>query len=194
MKREISRLEGTKSGIYKITNNINGKYYIGSTKHLSSRYRTHLSTLKNNISSCLILQNAVNKYGIENFTFSVLEVCTNYKEREIEILNNKFPSYNIVKETKIRRELSEETRKKMSESQKLSYLNGRKRGANKGATRIVNVKYSVIVFDTISKESLLFDSVITASEHFNTSIKTLYTANKRQTKFKKRYIINFKRP
>lgn len=71
-------------GIYKITNNINGKAYIGQSIHVEERLRQHQTqyTYKD-IDKPLYL--AFTKYGIENFSFEVLEECKeeNLNEREI---------------------------------------------------------------------------------------------------------------
>lgn len=61
--------------IYKITNKINGKFYLGSTKNVRKRKGTHFSSLKHNKHHCTPLQRAVNKYGVENFEFEILESC-----------------------------------------------------------------------------------------------------------------------
>lgn len=54
--------------IYKITNSINGKKYIGQTKYsLQKRMSGHLSDSKRSTTK---LANAINKYGIENFNIS----------------------------------------------------------------------------------------------------------------------------
>lgn len=56
--------------IYKYTNNINGKIYIGQTKQdLEHRHKKHLSQLNNNT----YFHRAVKKYGIENFTMELIE-------------------------------------------------------------------------------------------------------------------------
>lgn len=57
------------TAIYKITNSINGKIYIGSSKNFYSRYLAHKS--KKNINT--YLGRAFRKYGFENFIFEVLE-------------------------------------------------------------------------------------------------------------------------
>lgn len=53
--------------IYKITNLINGKIYIGQTskKYLSDRWGEHKYNARNGVKSALY--NAIRKYGIENF-------------------------------------------------------------------------------------------------------------------------------
>lgn len=61
------------AGIYKITNIINGKCYIGQSINLNIRLRIHLWSLKKNQHASQHLQNAVNKYGIESFSFEVIE-------------------------------------------------------------------------------------------------------------------------
>jgi len=64
-----------KTGIYKITNVITGKVYIGSTTNFKNRWSSHICRLKNNTHHSIKLQNSVNKHNIENFKFEVLEEC-----------------------------------------------------------------------------------------------------------------------
>lgn len=59
-------------GIYKITNKQNEKFYIGSSVNIEMRWYAHKSYLRRNIHSNPHLQNAWNKYGEENFIFSIL--------------------------------------------------------------------------------------------------------------------------
>lgn len=56
--------------IYLIRNKINNKVYIGSTINLRRRISDHLL---NGDASNIHLQNSIKYYGIENFTFEVLE-------------------------------------------------------------------------------------------------------------------------
>ena len=59
--------------IYKITNKINGKIYIGkhSTDNLNDGY----------MGSGVVLRQAIKKYGVENFTKDILEFC----DKEVEL-------------------------------------------------------------------------------------------------------------
>lgn len=86
------------SGIYKITNIINNKVYIGLTIHLNRRWAEHKNDLIKNKHFNRYLQNSVNKYGIQNFKFEVLEQVEADKdklsEREIFWIN-KYKSLNI---------------------------------------------------------------------------------------------------
>lgn len=76
-----------KSGIYKIENLINGKIYVGKTLHLNKRFKEHLWELKKGKHFNEYLQNSWNKYGEENFKFSILEEVSNKDilyEKELE--------------------------------------------------------------------------------------------------------------
>lgn len=87
------------SGIYKITNLINGKFYIGSTNCFKKRLNQHFKELDKNIHGNNYLQNAWNKYGEKSFKFEVLARCP--KEYLIKLeqwfLDNMKPEYNICK-------------------------------------------------------------------------------------------------
>lgn len=62
-----------KSGVYKITNVKNGKFYIGSSKDVEFRWSEHKKHLNGNYHINKKLQNAWNFYGKENFSFDILE-------------------------------------------------------------------------------------------------------------------------
>lgn len=71
-------------GIYKFTNKFNGQSYIGQSIHIEQRYKEHLNEIQNTRLQTK-WYNAVRKYGIENFTFEILEECepNQLNEREI---------------------------------------------------------------------------------------------------------------
>lgn len=95
------------AGIYKITNKINNKIYIGmTTKDIEVRWKQHLKVSKNkNNKNHRLIHKAILKYGIENFIFEKLyetDVINleHLKELEIKYIKeyNSFESgYNLTK-------------------------------------------------------------------------------------------------
>ena len=78
--------------IYKITNKVNGKSYIGQTRYtIEFRWRQHQHKKDNTY-----FHNAIHKYGIQNFSVEVLEEC------DVEKLNSReifyIAKYNTFKE------------------------------------------------------------------------------------------------
>ena len=55
-------------GIYKITNQVNGKCYIGQSQDIYTRFSKHNWSV-NDTKDNKILIKAFNKYGIDNFFF-----------------------------------------------------------------------------------------------------------------------------
>lgn len=73
-------------GIYKITNLINGKVYIGQSINIEQRIRQHKCvSQKENKSAYFALYRAIKKYGFDNFNFEVIEECSKEKLDEREI-------------------------------------------------------------------------------------------------------------
>lgn len=70
--------------IYKIQNNINNKVYIGKTEKINpeERWKEHQRESKKERNNHRALYRAMQKYGIENFTFSILEETDNPEQRE----------------------------------------------------------------------------------------------------------------
>lgn len=62
-----------KSGIYKITNSVNGKFYIGSSADIDYRWNEHKQYLNGNYHINPKLQNAWNFYGGDKFIFEIIE-------------------------------------------------------------------------------------------------------------------------
>jgi len=121
--------------IYKITNNINGKIYIGQhqTEDLNDDY----------MGSGKGIRRAIKKYGIENFTKKILFYCTDWKTMnrvEEVIVDDEFvrrkDTYNMktggscgiyhhteetkqkMSQSRLGHETSDKTRKKLSEAHK----------------------------------------------------------------------------
>lgn len=82
-------------GIYKITNKINKKAYIGASIDIQRRWKEHKRMLYK-----ADIYDAFKKYGIDNFTFEVVELCQqeelNLKEKYwINFYNTYKNGYNM---------------------------------------------------------------------------------------------------
>lgn len=117
------------SGIYSIINQINGKRYIGQAYSLYNRCNNH----RNYKSGAPKLNSAIQKYGIENFQFVILEECPKelLNEREeywilfYDTLNPD-KGYNLIQRQDIKRiPCSQETKKKISQKFKELFPEGR---------------------------------------------------------------------
>lgn len=90
-------------GIYKWTNLINNKVYIGQSVNIMARKAEHIKLAKNENYTTNIAK-AIRKYGIENFNFEVIEEClyTELDTKEEYYINyydslNKEKGYNMLK-------------------------------------------------------------------------------------------------
>ena len=72
--------------IYKFTNRINDKVYIGQTYNLQTRLNSHKSKALNTKNK---FYNAVRKYGWENFELSILSTITANTKEELSVLLDK---------------------------------------------------------------------------------------------------------
>lgn len=119
------------TGIYCIENIVTKKKYIGQSVSIYDRWSKHKSELNHGIHDNDYMQKAWDKYGEDNFIFSVLEIC------EIQELDEK-EKYYIDLFDALNRDcgynlktggqnggatVSEEIRKKMSEANKNAYVN-----------------------------------------------------------------------
>lgn len=108
--------------IYKITNNLNNKIYIG--KHTFHKIEN------NYFGSGVAINNAIKKYGKENFSKEILFICdSEIQQNEMEILfisefNSFKKGYNMTLggDGMNGNIVSKKTRKKISESNKKFYL------------------------------------------------------------------------
>lgn len=113
------------TGIYKILNKINGKFYIGSAVNIETRWRRHKYDLNSNKHHNEHLQRAWIKYWNVNFEFVIIELCEKEKliEREQSWLNFLQPfkieiGYNLTPTAGNSKGVKHtvETRKRMSEA------------------------------------------------------------------------------
>lgn len=148
--------------IYLVTNNINQKKYVGQSicKDINLRWNQHKRKDGKTLGKHLL--NAYNKYGIENFSYSIIcicfdEDCNKYEQEYIRKYNTLAPNgYNLTsgsqksnpypkKSTKEKRVLSEQTKKRISESLKKRFSMKPKANSmsNKGKTLSIEHKKKI---------------------------------------------------
>jgi len=132
--------------IYKITNTINNKIYIGqTTKTLNERILYHLYDCK---TEKLPLYNAINKYGWNNFKVEVIDNANTQEELNkkeihwIKELNSLCPNgYNLTTGGSYGKHL-EETKQKLRHNQlgsKSSWYGKKHSEETKNKQRLVNI-------------------------------------------------------
>ena len=86
------------SGIYKIKNIYNGKFYVGSSYDINKRWNCHKSFLSKNKHPNPKLQASYNKHGKDLFEYNILELCDVDKllKREQHYIDTLKPFYNIL--------------------------------------------------------------------------------------------------
>jgi len=120
--------------VYKITNLINGKFYVGETKDPKQRFLDHRKIARGGKAKYPgkfhIIHAAITKYSIDNFKFEIIHtVSTKQESLDLEVIeiknarDNNIEIYNIGNGGRSNSGISgwkhtEESKKKMSESRK----------------------------------------------------------------------------
>lgn len=81
-------------GIYLITNLVNGKQYVGQSNDIEYRWEQHKKSSTNKHKRSRLIS-AFKKYGIDNFKFEILELCSpdELDAKEIQYIA-KYDTYN----------------------------------------------------------------------------------------------------
>lgn len=113
-------------GIYKITNKLNKRYYIGSSVDIQGRLNTHIWALRNNRHENPKLQRSWNKYGERAFTSETIEEFIGTYD-DLLLLEDTYlerlpkNAFNIRKSSLKKNPYDEVTRKKISNGVKLHW-------------------------------------------------------------------------
>ena len=96
--KKIQKEIPTKPGVYLITNTVNSKCYIGQAINIRNRLKSHISNYINKRYDNPLYR-AFNKYGLDKFTYQLLDVLeeNDYKEarKQLDILEIKYiETYN----------------------------------------------------------------------------------------------------
>ena len=175
-------------GIYKITNLINQKVYIGQSINIQQRWEEHKYYSSNEKT---LLQKAFKKYGIDNFNFEVIEECDIKDLDDKEIYWIKYydsfkNGYNLTEGGKTHRSLDYdlilETYLKVGSITQTSNSLNIHRDSVRRALEYFNIDYnkdsslpqSVVMIDPYTlKELQTFISIKDASNFLNISDTTI---------------------
>ena len=184
MKTDSEKL---KSGIYKISNKVDGKCYIGSAKNIKIRWKIHKSDLRLGKHHSIKLQRAWNKYSANSFIFSIIERCETERllEREqywLDFLNPVKHGYNIlfIAGTNTGAKRSKETCERISQS-----LIGRKLSMNH-RNNISKAHIGKVLSDETKKKMSVFQTGKKLSEPHKKKLSAAATGRKHtiETKYK----------
>lgn len=171
-------MENQVCGIYMILNKTNGKLYIGSSYNIDKRFGDHLSRLKNNKHPNIHLQNAVNKYGLTSFYFSVIEECKKEDlivKEQFHINNNKWG--NLYNKTKIAYGGGSDA---VEVELYLLDLSGNIINQYKSGVHLaIDLKLSITPYPTINTKAILKKKYrIVTVKYYNENLKTILTWRK----------------
>lgn len=180
-------------GIYEIKNLLNNKVYIGQTKSIYSRLIDHKNALKNDKHDNSHLQRSFNKYGIDNFSFNVIEYCDQQylTEKEKFYISEQIECYNIREAIDSvihpkRQLISEETRKLLSDIKK-----GKIPSNLDSIQQMNNRKIAYYINDELIE---IFDSCIKAATFFGmkgNSFHQYINKNRKSKYFPNNYKIEY---
>lgn len=184
-------------GIYKITNKINNKIYVGQSIDIQRRWEEHKFYSKDDT----VLQHAFSKYGINNFIFEIIEECNidELDEKEIYWIsyydsfengynmnkggnNHQFLNYEeilfVFKETKSIHKTAEITKSSRTSVRKILEI------FNIDYEKEQGVPIQIVMVDPITlKELKVFNSIVEAATFVKTSDSAIRKALKKDNRY-----------
>lgn len=175
-------------GIYKITNTINGDCYIGSSKDIEHRWKQHLYlSQKQGKHYKYHLYRALRKFGIENFSFAILELCQEEQLIELEqkyysiynpIYNNIQPKENPACNEKIKKKIRQECKKSFArhskETKKKIYMNLQKGRESEGFNAKKYAPRKIRAIKLSDRSTQEFDSLYQAEKKIGVPRSSIY--------------------
>jgi len=179
-------------GIYRITNTINNKCYVGSSVDVYQRGCTYKHLIKRKKLHNKHLQLSVEKYGLDNFTFELLDKCDRnisvFELHQLEqfYINRINPEYNkrTIVDTNHLLSHSEQTKDKISKSLKESFKNG-----SKVINRIQEHNIKVSLFDLNGNHIQDFPGLAHCANFINVKYQSVTFAIKSKRRRIKNYIV-----
>lgn len=160
-------------GIYKITNKVNGKCYIGRTTCFNRRSKQYLYDIEHKRKSHVndYMLKSITKHGFQNFTFTVIEICDKefMEERELFWMDyyssyNKNSGYNLRRDSegvmvthpstskkisnRLRKEWRDGVRSEHSEKMKLSWESRSRVAQSLVMTRVKTKYYYILTYES----------------------------------------------
>lgn len=154
------------AGIYCIKSKQNGRVYIGKAANAPRRWCEHIRDLENNKHSCKPLQADYNNFGLENFTFEILEVV-NKNADVIEV----FGSEDILLEKESYWGLKLEADKKLTGYNYISKFSRKIKDV--GSVTILNSIRRKILQE-LTKEHLAIYMIVVANYDIQLGFSTIY--------------------
>jgi len=186
--------------VYKITNLVNEKFYIGSASYYDKRIGTHVSRLRQNIHKNPHLQAAWNKYGEDNFKFEVLERCTKESliTREMELIkklkcSDREVGYNMLTlPSRLGATMPESAKEKIG-----NFWRGKPFSTERleKFTTIMREKFSIPVIATniVTNESVEFPSISEAALQLGMHVSSISRQlHKTLTRKPRKYLFKYK--
>lgn len=131
-------------GVYKIENALNGKCYIGQSIHLKKRKNSHSSRLGSMTEDNIYLQRAYNKYGKDNFKFTVLVYCEPYELTRYEgLLDCYYKSLGISYNTRICIDSNKGLRHSDESKRKIGIANSGKKASEETRRKLSVAHYGI---------------------------------------------------
>lgn len=171
-------------GIYGIKNLLNGKMYVGQSKDIKHRWRSHRMELRNNRHINNHLQRAYNKYGEEYFVFGIIEECAieDMNDREFYWVqyydtfkmgyNGTLPNPKTGKRTFTEEEKETHRQLGIKRWNKLSKEEKERRIKLLSEQQGCRILRKITLYDKVTlEEKYKFNSLVECAEFFNISIK-----------------------